>query len=40
MITHNAEIAKMADRVVKLRGGLISSVRVNMNPLPAREIIW
>jgi len=40
MITHNAEIAKMADRVVKLRGGLISSVRVNSNPLPAREIIW
>ena len=40
MITHNAEIAKMADRVIKLRGGLISSVRVNMNPLPALDIIW
>ncbi len=40
MITHNAEIAKMADRVIKLRGGLISSVRVNMHPLGAREILW
>ena len=40
MITHNAEIAKMADRVIKLRGGLISSVRVNMKPLKAVEIIW
>lgn len=40
MITHNVEIAKMADRVIKLRGGLISSVRVNMNPLKAVEIIW
>ena len=40
MITHNAEIAKMADRVVKLRGGLISSVRVNTKPLKAVEIIW
>ena len=40
MITHNAEIAKMADRVIKLRGGRISSVRVNMKPLKAVEIIW
>ena len=40
MITHNVEIAKMADRVIKLRGGLISSVRINLNPLGAREIIW
>ena len=40
MITHNAEIAKMADRVIKLRGGLISSVRINMNPVKAVELVW
>ena len=40
MITHNAEIAKMADRVVKLRGGKVASIRRNLHPLPAREIIW
>ena len=40
MITHNAEIAKMADRVVKLRGGKVASIRRNLNPLSAREIIW
>ena len=40
MITHNAEIGKMADRVIKLRGGLISSVRVNLKPLKAVEIVW
>ena len=40
MITHNAEIAKMADRVIKLRSGQITSVRVNMRPLKAEEIIW
>ena len=40
MITHNAEIAKMADRVIKLRGGQISSVRINMNPLGARDLAW
>ena len=40
MITHNPEIAKMADRVIKLRGGLISSIRVNLEPLKARELVW
>ena len=40
MITHNAEIAKMADRVVKLRGGLISSIRVNTRPMSAKDIAW
>ncbi len=40
MITHNAEIAKMANRVVKLRGGRIASIRNNAHPLPAAEIIW
>lgn len=40
MITHNAEIAKMANRVVKLRGGKIASIKRNLHPLPAREIVW
>ena len=40
MITHNAEIAKMANRVVKVRNGKIASIKWNTNPLPAEEIIW
>ena len=40
MITHNAEIAKMADRVIKLRSGKIASVKRNLHPLPAAEIEW
>ena len=40
MITHNVEIAKMAHRVVKLRGGKISSIKTNLNPLSADEISW
>ena len=40
MVTHNVEIAKMANRVIKLRGGKISSIKTNLNPLPAREIVW
>ena len=40
MVTHNAEIAKMADRVVKVRGGRISSIKKNMHPLHAVDLVW
>ncbi len=40
MITHNAEIAKMADRVIKMRSGKITSIKRNLHPLPAAEIEW
>lgn len=40
MVTHNPEIAKMANRVVKLRDGKISSIRVNLKPLRATDLVW
>jgi ABC-type lipoprotein export system ATPase subunit len=40
MITHNPEIAKMADRVVKVRSGRIASIKKNMHPLRAEELVW
>lgn len=40
MVTHNPEIAKMADRVVKVRGGKIASIKKNMHPLRATELVW
>ena len=40
MITHNAEIAKMADRVIKLRSGKVASIKRNVHPLSASEIEW
>ena len=40
MITHNAEIAKMADRVVRLKEGCIASIRRNNHPLSASELSW
>ena len=40
MITHNPEIAKMADRVIKLRDGRVSSIKVNLHPLRAAELAW
>ena len=40
MITHNPEIARMADRVIKLRDGRVSSIKVNLHPLHASELVW
>ena len=40
MVTHNPEIAKMADRVVKMRGGKIASIKKNLHPLHAQELVW
>ena len=40
MVTHNAEIAKMADRVIKVRNGKIASIKKNLHPLHATELVW
>ncbi|EGW39391.1 ABC transporter ATP-binding protein [Desulfosporosinus sp. OT] len=40
IITHNAEIAKMADRVFYLKDGLLDYVKVNERPLSPEEISW
>ena len=40
MVTHNPEIAKMADRVVKVRSGRIASIKKNLHPVHAEELIW
>jgi putative ABC transport system ATP-binding protein len=40
LITHNAGIAAMADRVVQIMDGRISSVVRNEQRLAARELVW
>lgn len=40
MVTHNSEITKMADRVVKVRSGKVTSIKKNMHPLHAEELVW
>ncbi len=40
VITHNAVIAGMADRVISLLDGRISGVRRNQSKVPARELAW
>ena len=40
MVTHNVEIAKMANRVVRVRNGRISSIRINAWPMHASDLVW
>ncbi len=40
LITHNADIAQMADRVIKMRSGEIIEDFINLNPLSVEEIKW
>jgi putative ABC transport system ATP-binding protein len=40
IITHNAAIAGMADRVLRMRSGTIASEQVNPRRLAPREISW
>ena len=40
VITHNAAIAGMADRVVRMRSGSISGITRNEHPLAPTELAW
>lgn len=40
IITHNAEIQRMAHRVIQFQDGKISSVSVNKDRLTPAEIVW
>lgn len=40
VITHNASIAGMADRVVRLRSGEISEERRNLTRMSPSELVW
>lgn len=40
IITHNAGIGQMADRVLMVRDGKIADVTVNEHPVPPEEVAW
>lgn len=40
VITHNATIAKMADRVIHIKNGKVSEETMNVDPLDVDEIEW
>lgn len=40
LVTHNSAIAKMADRVIHLRSGDITTIDVNPSPIDPEELKW
>jgi putative ABC transport system ATP-binding protein len=40
IITHNAAIAAMADRVIRIKSGTVEGISVNENPEPPERIEW
>ncbi|MDO4182181.1 MAG: ATP-binding cassette domain-containing protein [Coriobacteriia bacterium] len=40
MVTHNEEITRMADRVVRLRNGYTHEITVNRRPAKATDLVW
>ena len=40
LVTHNADIAKCANRIIHMRNGKIKSIKTNDNPLSVNDIEW
>ena len=40
LVTHNADIAKCATKIIHMRNGKIKSIKTNASPLSADEIEW
>ncbi len=40
IVTHNAALAAMADRLIRFKSGRVTEMSVNKNPLPIAQIEW
>lgn len=40
IVTHNEEIARMANRVIHIQDGVVSKETVNKHPTAANELVW
>ena len=40
VITHNAAIAEIADRVIHMRDGHVSEIEVNEEPKSLEDVVW
>ena len=40
IVTHNADIAKCADKVIRMKNGKIREIYKNENPLSVKEVEW
>ena len=40
LVTHNADIAKCADKVIRMKNGKIREVKIDEKPLSVEEVDW
>ena len=40
VVTHNADIAKCADKVIRMKNGKIKEIKINDTPIPVEEVEW
>lgn len=40
LVTHNADIAQCADKVIRMKNGKIKEITVNEHPIPVKEVSW
>lgn len=40
LVTHNSDIAKCADKVIRMKNGRIKEIKINEKPLDVREVEW
>ncbi len=40
VVTHNAALKDMADKVIRIKSGRIERVEINAHPIPVEEIEW
>lgn len=40
LVTHNADIAKCADKIIRMKNGKIVEITANENPLSVEEVAW
>lgn len=40
LVTHNADIAQCADKVIRMKNGKICEIKLNEHPIPVKEVSW
>ena len=40
IVTHNSEIAKVCDKIIRIKNGAVDKIKINENPLSPDEIEW
>ena len=40
VITHNTALTPMADRVIRIKNGRVSEMKLNDHPIPVETIEW